>query len=116
MNKYFKPLLILALLSPLHLAWNKDKMKAAAKDMAGGAANEKKVSVGKECGNQETLAKVEKNVGSLKTKLAKWGVGVDDTGKGYCGYEMTSGKKVKKLDGEQTEDSVIKEATKFFKG
>lgn len=113
MQKFLSPLIVLALLSPLHLAWNKDKMKAAAKGAIGG---DRKVSAGKECGDSpDKLQKIEKNVESLKAKSAQWGLTVDDSGKGYCGYEMTSGKKVQKLDGDKSEDALIQEVTKFFK-
>jgi hypothetical protein len=54
---------------------------------------EKKVVVGKECGNPETLSKVEKNMQAIKSKAATWGFAVEDKGKGYCGYDMVSGKK-----------------------
>lgn len=109
---FLSPLIVLALLSPLQLAWNKDKMKAAAKNVVG----EKKVSAGKDCGDSpDKLQKIEKNLESLKGKAGQWGVTVDDTGKGYCGYEMTSGKKVQKVDGDKSEDALIQEVTKFFK-
>jgi len=75
---------------------------------------DKKVVVGKECGNPDTLQRVQNNMKNIKSRAAAWGVTVEDKGEGYCGYNMISGKKVKKLDGDKSEDALITEIGAFF--
>lgn len=75
---------------------------------------EKKVVVGKECGNPDTLHRVQNNMKNIKGRAAAWGVAVEDKGEGYCGYNMISGKKVKKLDGDKSEAALIAEIGGFF--
>lgn len=109
-------LFMLTLLAPFQMGLNKEKWKKAVQTQTEDdkSKEEKKVVVGKECGSPETLSKVEKNTQTIKSKASTWGVAVEDKGKGYCGYDMVSGRKIKRVDGEKSEDHLISELTGFF--